>query len=423
MIALSRSRPEDLQRCGVVLGQVAEEVGTAVVAARRSAAVRWKGMAGHDYQHQLADVASRLVAIERAYDEACDVLLSYSRALAEARDLARHADTLVAEAVFEQGPPRAHLLREQAVSLEAVAARRAAVALRNLTDDAPRPRAGAATSRFVVEAAHGFAGAVTGTVGLLVSAVEGLPFLGSHHSRSKARHELVQDAAATAQPWLAVEEFLSELRAHHAGLATGQLAGALVLRKTHLGSRQGRLFGYVDELPEPVLRAVLTGTRADASLEREWVLERAQKRFYAEIERLKAVPPQTLEAMLTQGVDLMHAEALGGHTIYKHVGRDVDFLARRRKTDVRQGEPLPEVSSFADLPEAERLVQQVVAANAAEVAAFVNGHAERLRVSAAAPPTSGVVVRALGPEAPRRVVVEFRRRDGGGIYVSTAFLR
>lgn len=93
-IPLTTARPEDLLRCGVILGEAAEQIGIAVSVSRRSAQVSWYGPTGTAYQHRLGRLTGKLDRAGAAFGEACDVLISYSRALAEAKQLAGQAEVL-----------------------------------------------------------------------------------------------------------------------------------------------------------------------------------------------------------------------------------------------------------------------------------------------------------------------------------------
>ena len=59
-IPLTTARPEDLLRCGVILGEAAEQIGIAVSVSRRSAQVSWYGPTGTAYQHRLGRLTGKL---------------------------------------------------------------------------------------------------------------------------------------------------------------------------------------------------------------------------------------------------------------------------------------------------------------------------------------------------------------------------
>ncbi len=445
-ITLSCSRPEDLLRCGAVLGRVAEQVAVASGRAHRATALPWHGQAGSAYDLQLSSVAHRLNALERAYDEACDLLVGYSRELAVARELAVHADALDEQADRERvsdvlvgalvpgladsaavHSQRASQLRDEAVEVEGRAARRAAEILEQLVDEAPRSTEGGSALRMAAGAARGFTNSVVGGIvgigAMAGDALLGLPFVGSRDSQQDHRDDLVGQAKAFAQPWLAVERLLQQWQQHHESEAVGELGGMLLMRKTHAGSKEGARFGFLDAMHEPVLRAVYRGSRAEVALDEQWLLHRAQARWDADIERLRHLPPATLEQLLEGQVDLVHAEALGGHAIRKHVGRDWAFLRERSLTDTKFGDSPRPMSSFRDLAEAERAVAEAVAANVSVLRGFRTSTSLQVRVSA---PLGSAVGRLLVAKKPvtvaRYAMVECRRSPNGSPYVHTAFV-
>lgn len=210
-ITLSRSRPEDLLRCGAVLGRVAEQVAVASGRAHRATALPWHGQAGSAYDLQLSSVAHRLNTLERAYDEACDLLSGYSRELAvhadaldEKADRERVSDVLVGALVPGLADSaavhshRAAQLRAEAVEVEGRAAHRAAEILEQLVDEAPRSTEGGPALRMAAGAAHGFTNSVVGGIvgigAMAGDALLGLPFVGSHDSQQDHRDDLVGQA-------------------------------------------------------------------------------------------------------------------------------------------------------------------------------------------------------------------------------------
>jgi len=387
-ITLSRSRPEDPLRCGAVLGRVAEQVAVASGRAHRATALPWHGQAGSAYDLQLSSLAHRLNALERAYDEACDLLVGYSRELAVARELAVHADALNEQADRERVSDvlvgalvpgladsaavhshRAAQLRVEAVDVEAAAARRGAEALEQLIAEAPRLTGGGSAVRVAAGAARGFTNAIVGGIvgiGAMASdALLGLLFVGSQDSQQDHRDDLVGQAKAFAQPWLAVERLLQQWQQHHESEAVGELGGMLLMRKTHAGSKEGARFGFLDAMHEPVLRAVYRGSRAEVALDEQWLLHRAQARWDADIERLRHLRLPDAKGLAAEGLDLVHHEARGGHTVLRHVGRSAEFL-RSRQT-AKPHAPMPAVSSFSDLDEATAAIANVLAASSSRI--------------------------------------------------------
>jgi len=427
--ALSRSRPEDLLRCGAVLGRVAEQVSLASGRARRATALPWHGQAGSAYDVQLSSVARRLDALERAYDQACDVLVGYSRDLVVARDLAVHADALDEQADRERFSDvlvgalvpglvdnaaahahRAAQLRAEAVDVEATAARRAAEALEQLMAEA---------RGFTNTIASGIVGFGT----MAGDAVLGLPFVGPGGSRQDHRDDLVSQAKAFVQPWLAVERFLEQWQEHHQSEAVGELGGMLLMKRTHAGSKEGARFGFLDEMHESVLRAVYRGSRAEVALDEQWLLHRAQARWDADIERLRHLPPATLDELLAGQVDLVHAEALGGHAIRKHVGRAGEFLRERQQTEMRSAQRPPLMSSFSDVDQAQLALRQALSQNVPLLQAFWSGRRPGLRISVPVSPEVGYVLgREAAWQGPRYAIVEIRRSAEHAPVIHTAFL-
>lgn len=445
-ITLSCSRPEDLLRCGAVLGRVAEQVAVASGRAHRATALPWHGQAGSAYDLQLSSVAHRLNALERAYDEACDLLVGYSRELAVARELAVHADALDEQADRERvsdvlvgalvpgladsaavHSQRASQLRDEAVEVEGRAARRAAEILEQLVDEAPRSTEGGSALRMAAGAARGFTNSVVGGIvgigAMAGDALLGLPFVGSRDSQQDHRDDLVGQAKAFAQPWLAVERLLQQWQQHHESEAVGELGGMLLMRKTHAGSKEGTRFGFLDAMHEPVLRAVYRGSRAEVALDEQWLLHRAQARWDADIERLRHLPPATLEQLLEGQVDLVHAEALGGHAIRKHVGRDWAFLRERQQSEMRSVQRPPLMSSYADVDQAELAVRQALSQHVPLLHAFWLGRRPSLRISVPLASDVGYVLgRGAAWQGPRYAIVELRRSAEAAPVIHTAFL-
>lgn len=446
MTTLSTARPEDLLRCGAVLGRVAEQVSLASARTERASALTWQGMAGSAYHLQLGSVGARLQAIERAYDEACDALVDYSRGLTAAHELALQADALERQADSDRLSDvltgslvpgllahaddqvrRAEQLRMEATDLESRAARRSADALDQLTADAPRVTAGGSALRVAADAAHGLTASVMGALAgfgtMGKDAALSLPFVLSTDSRHEHRQDLGDQVKATFQPWLAVERLLAEWHAHHEGAAVGELGGALLMRKTHPGSKEGARFGFIDDMHESVLRAVYTGSRAEAALDEQWLLQRAQARWDGDIERLRHLPPASLDQLLAGEVDLVHAEALGGHAIRKHVGRDEAFLRARQTAEAQNAEYLPVVSSFEHLDDAEACIAAAVGDNELLLNRFWEGNRRALTVTTHEPLGHGLVVGAStswsGLAYP---IVHFRRQANMFPYVHTTFL-
>lgn len=440
--ALSRSRPEDLLRCGAVLGRVAEQVSLASGRARRATALPWHGQAGSAYEVQLSSVARRLDALERTYDEACDVLVGYSRDLVVARDLAVHADALdeqadqdrVSDVLVGALVPglvdnaaaharRAAQLRAEAVEVEAAAARRAAEALEQLIAEAPRLTEGGSALRMAAGAARGFTNALVGGIvgfGTLAGdAALGLPFVGSGGARQDHRDDLVNQAKAFVQPWLAVERLLEQWQEHHQSEAVGELGGMLLMKKTHAGSKEGARFGFLDEMHESVLRAVYRGSRAEVALDERWLLHRAQARWDADIERLRHVPLTDAKGLAEEALDLVHHEARGSHVVLRHVGRTEQFLRDRQRATPRA--PMPAVSSFHDLDEATVAVANVLRASSLQIEGYFRHNTKPLTLER---PSygRGLVLDSDGEIGASKFVVVVVAKAADGLLIKTAYL-
>ena len=202
MTGLSDSRPEDLLRCGVIFGQMSEQVDEAARSARRSASVVWDGVAASCFRRDLNALAVKLARVTEAYDEACDLLWVYSRELDRARDVSRMADTLAIQAVVEQSPAsflgptnieahQAVRLAGEAFDLQTAASRRVVSTLHDLTQRAPRADAGSATDRWIGEAGEGLWSSLVGVKDVLVDVVESLPHVGTTAERASARHDVL----------------------------------------------------------------------------------------------------------------------------------------------------------------------------------------------------------------------------------------
>ena len=426
MTALAHAEPEQVLRAGALLGATAEQLGVAVAACRRSAAVRWVGRAQEGYQQRLDGLARDLVGVRSAFDAACDALLGYGQALARAVPLAQEADRLEAlgdEALLARVPA----LRWEATQTELAAAARLVVALDELTARAPRTGAWTAAQHDAASFATGMADYVKGLGSTVASVVSSLPGVGSGASRSRARHELAAEAAEAAQPWKQVQDLVRALQDGLGFRAAGGAAMAVVLRRP--GVRYGktvRLFGTHDELTAAMLTVMRRGG-AGVPLLDAWAAARVQAELVDAWARLKRLTLPSLDALLEQGVDLVHQEAKRGHTMIRHIGRDPDFLRRRqRELPGRHGPHA--AGSFASLDEAERLVDEVLRAEAARLRAFVAGvpgvggkDGELVLERGVAGPV-GVLVDKWGRDAVAdgvRVVVV--RSGDAGIAVKTAF--
>jgi hypothetical protein len=469
---LRDARVEDLTRLGAVFGRTADDLMDTAATCRRSALVSWRGRPSQQYQRRLTELTSRLDRISSAYDEASAEVLVYARSMGPVVDLALQADLLEAQAddlasqramtaalqpsastaapagswtdlvlgggvtgTLPEMPAderdlreRARYLRAEAEQQESLAAGRLALALHALADDAPAVSRWTRASHSALVFSRAAAAPVTGTVALGGVLVEALPMVGTPAERAAARKEAWAAAKAAGQPWLAVEDLLDKLSEHEWAQAAGVAVPGLVLRSRGLPGKRTALFGTHDDLPHPVLRALQLGGGADGAARLAevdlWVAEHAQRQFLMEAERLKALPVPTLADLRRDGVNLVQQEALGGHTILKHVGRDLDFLRRRQLAEARPGKKPAHFSSFLDRQEAEDLITAALRdpSNRSELEAFASGERKNLRISSPAE-GHGLLIDEHGqPLVARFVIVDLIRDNKGEINVQTSFL-
>jgi hypothetical protein len=448
---LREVRPEEFLRAGVVLGQIAEQVGSCVPQARASATVRWEGRTHEQYQKQLASVVRDLVLVQRAYDAACSVLIAYSRAMEPVPELAIQADLLEGQAgdlrsarslaqlsAAEREDPsyraigpaeaqlreRARLLRAEAERISDVASCRVAAELRALAADAPHVSGWTSAGRGLAKFDRGFAEPAQGMAALAGDAVASLPFAGSDAGRTAARRQLWTSAKAMAQPWLAIEDILAKFRQGEWQSASGSIMGTLVLRGH--GGKRVALFGSHDALPPPVLTALrLPGRPVELAAVDAWVEANAQRLFWQDLQRFKTLPAPSVDELLRDGVNLIQQEALGGHTLFKHVGRDEDFLRRRQLAETKPGEYPNPASSFFDQAEAETVVNAALSSSGI-------GHRLREFSAGTGGPTLGLtfltddVGALVGRDGQivrvRTGLVEFKRGTHGGVFVNRVYL-
>jgi len=185
-----------------------------------------------------------------------------------------------------------------------------------------------------------------------------------------------------------IQRFVSAV--HALGAAVGEIAE----RASLLGARLRRLV----ELPllEPALAGV------------------GPLRALSEARDLGKLGALGRLEMSAEARTLEQAEAMGGHTILKHVGlTDAELIARGKK----------QASTFKDLETAETLTRVNLRLNRAKIRAWLKGDEFDLPVVSRAPANAGrIYVKATGEFIkPRRVrTVLFRR--GNGYYVHTSYL-
>jgi hypothetical protein len=418
---LTAARPEQVLRGAALLGATADELGTAISSCRRAAAVRWVGRANEQYQDRLAQLAADLVRVRTAFDTACEALLGYARALAYAQPLAEEAARL--QAMGETA--RVADLQWQAEQAEQAAAARLLLVLHDLIDRAPRTGAWTTTQHDLANFAAGLDDAVKGVGSTVVSLFRSLPGVGSSAARSTARHEVVEAAEDSLQPWKQVQQLLDALHDGRGWRTSGEVAGTALLRARGVRGHRVDFFGAHDELPAAVMLVLDRGAQAlseQVALD-FWLAEHLRQEFVQALLRLEREPLPSLDELDLYGVDLLHQEAAGGHALQRHLGRDADFLRDRQRIEPgRDGGPQP-FSSFSTLDEAEALVSEVLQANLAQVRAYlastdVKARDFRLRV----PAGTGTVISARGElVAARTAIVRLVKRNGT-VRVATAFL-
>jgi hypothetical protein len=441
-------RPEDFLRAGAVFGRAAEELDRPLAACRRSASVRWVGRPNQQYQRQLGQLARDLRRVQQAYDEACNALLSYSRALEPVVDLALRADLLEAQAedlrtardltsgmrlIYGPATPeeqalrdRATLLRAEASQQELLASGRLVAVLRSLADDAPHLSGWTSVSRSAAAFAPGASDQVRGVATVATDVALSLPLVGNAESRARARKELWAATRAMAQPWLAVEELLDRLSRGQYAYASGNLGAALVLRVRGARGRAVEKFGAHDAMHPDVLWGLKRGGFGDADLAgvRAWVEQRAQRELLEALLRLEQVPLPSLEELIGGRVDLLHQEAHGGHTLLRHIGRDVDFLRMRQLTEPGPGGVPIQKSSFLNLDEAEEVVTMALRDNAAKLVKWYESHKATLQIVAELQRPAGLLVGGDGElGSARSAIVRLARLKDGSVIVTTAYLK
>jgi len=259
----------------------------------------------------------------------------------------------------------------------------------------------------------------------LLSAVRALPGVASHDDRSAARHQVVETVEDALHPWKQVQELYDALTDGHAWYASGQVAGAALFRfRGARGSAVGR-FGTHDALPNRVMLALDRGARAleaDGPVD-VWLAEHLRREFVRALQTFENMPLPLLDDLELHGVDLVHQEAAGGHTLQRHVGRDVDFLRDRQREEYGPDGNPRAYSSFATLDEAERLVTDALRANLPGIRAFLaDPHQTRVRILAPLEHGAGTVLDARGELTDASEVAVVLTKVDGTVRVQTAYL-
>ena len=125
-------------------------------------------------------------------------------------------------------------------------------------------------------------------------------------------------------------------------------------------------------------------------------------------------------------VNLVQQEALGGHTLLKHVGRDADFLRLRqiveRTTMTMARSPF---SSFGSQLEAEMLINRTLrrADNAEALRGWLQSSDPKPLKLEGPSFGMGSLVSPSGMRVTSRfVIIELKRGERGSSYVNTAYL-
>jgi hypothetical protein len=439
--AITKARPDDVLRAAALLGGSADQLGTAVSSCHRSADVDWVGRPNERYQSQLARLAIGLTGVRSAFDSACDALLDYARVLTGAQQAAEEADRLAAAVVttggshVQAGDPtgaqqvaldRARELRIAAAQQEARAAQRLAQVLHDLADRAPRVNGWISAGHHAAHFVQGLDDALLGIGGTFRAAARSLPGVGTPDHRAQARGELVDSLEDVVQPWKQVQELYDELTSGHAWLASGQLAGTLLFRFRGAHGKVVDRFGSHDGLPDTVMLALRRGglpALHDGQLD-GWLAARLREQLVRELKAFEHVSLPPLDDLLRQGVDLLHHEAAGGHTILKHIGRDPDFLRDRQRWEPgKDGLPAP-MSSFTSLDVAEAAIGDALRGHAQGVRDFLAAaDARKYDVIVPAPASLGITIDVAGSVVDvTSLVVRITKSADGTVLIQTAFL-
>lgn len=443
---LVAARPEDLLRCGVVLGELAERVREAVGLSRRSALVRWEGPAGRAYQQRLGALVGRLDRTGAALDEAGGALIGYSRVLAQAQELARQADALAGAAdeaalrsllVLGVGLPdvalaadaerlreKAAQVRQQAQVLEADAAGHAAAVLRVLADEAPAEGWVRAGARLTDDIGTSLVQQAVGMFHLGRDLWRSVPGVGGEDQRAVARHEALQAAKQAVQPWLLVEQVLHEVHDGRVGLAAGTVLGAALTRKLPpIGTAGQRLFRGHQFAPEH-----LRGLPDEALVIRDhaesWAQAHEANAFQDSIAQLRtqaaaqgrsALPADWLDRPL----DLRQHEASGGHLLLKHVDARIELLQWRLRLESSGSYR----STFHGVDEAEQLVSAFLKEHREAVLDFVHSHRASRTFTTSLGGRYGTVLSREGHVGNgERLRLTMKRHEDGTVYILTAMI-
>ena len=425
MSDLALAQPDQVLRAAALLGASADELGTAVSACRRSADVAWVGRPNEQYQGRLAGLATGLSGMRSAFDDGCEALLAYARALAWAQPLAEEAARLDRAPAGEALMDRAMTLRATAEEAEAAAAARLVAVLHDLADRAPRVSGWTTAGHHAADFAQGLDDAVKGIGSTFLAAVHSLPGVGTRAHRAAARHQVVETVEDTLQPWKQVQELYDALTDGHAWYASGQLSAAALFR--FRGDRAAGMdfFGGHDELPDRVMRVLDRGAlplAADAAAD-VWLADHLRRELVRALKTFEQMPLPLLAELDLHGVDLVHQEAWGGHTLQRHVGRDPDFLRDRQRWFADPDGNPRAFSSFNTIDEAEALISDAIRENVAEIRAFLADprvHRRDIEVPLSGP--AGTVIDSHGNVVPAGSLVVKLVKVDGTVRVHTAFL-
>lgn len=438
--------PEELVRAAAGCGGFADEVGAVAVRLRPAEVPGWVSVSARSYRHRLWLLERSLTLMAASFDEVAGALLGFGRELREVRVLAEQARGAAFDAGqlrqdrmrplgdplrdFVLGPvgpaelvlaERARLLQQEAEQRYGLALLRVVAVLEELTSRVPAAPEHTRLRRTVSHGWEGAKGPVVGFGRLVESLATSLPGVGTARSRHEGRQVLVDVAKGWVTPWEAFEELYRQLQDGQYAQAGGLLAGELVLRRAGAWGKRVELFGAHDDMHLPVLRALRRDAGVDAGAVEEWVAERAQAEFLAELERLRALPLPGVEELVREGADLVQHEAYGGHTILKHLGRDPDWLRVRQINDKTVTR---EVSTFTYLAEAQRVVASALRASEKAITDWLAGPSDKLPLHVGVPEGAcvGVVLNEHGLAVPARSVIIKLRRSGSTVRVVSAYL-
>ncbi|KRE97414.1 hypothetical protein ASG76_01435 [Nocardioides sp. Soil774] len=174
----------------------------------------------------------------------------------------------------------------------------------------------------------------------------------------------------------------------------------------------------------PRFHALLTALRAvaTASASRLRVAEEQLRRARAGFERFVRVPARNERGeMLFPGgwrTNLRGQDELGGHIASRHVGKSLDELADRARSD-----GIPYASSFANTDDAEKAIENALRLKADELSTWLAGDVRKKRLNVVLDHVTGTSVDAAGSARQVRGVrlILVRADTPSGYRILTAF--